>query len=304
MTADIVVIGSINMDLVVKTERAPLAGETLPGETFLTVPGGKGANQAAAAGRLGSKVAMVGRVGNDAFGNQLTANLADFGVDVSLVRTDASQPTGTALIVVEASGENRILVVAGANGMVSLGDIDNARDVIAGARLVVLQMEIPIPTIEYILTVADELNVPALLNLAPANELPDHAIRKIHYLAVNEIEAGFLSGIKVNDQATAIQAGKKLREMGAAVVILTLGRQGGILFDAADVLFEPGITVKAIDTTGAGDAFIGGFAHAIVSGLDHRQALRFANITGGLAVTKMGAQSALPYYEDVEKLLE
>ena len=247
---------------------------------------------------------MVGRVGNDAFGERLAANLADFDVDVSMVHKDTDQPTGTALIIVEASGENRILIVAGANGMVSVDDIDRVREMIASAKLVVLQMEIPTPTIEYILDTADELEVPVLLNLAPARELSAGAIGKIHYLIVNEVEAGFLSGIEVNDQGTAIRAGKKLREMGAKVVVLTLGRQGGMLIDAVDVLFEPGITVKAIDTTGAGDAFIGGFAHATVAGLDHRQALRFANITGGLAVTKMGAQSALPHYEDVSNLLE
>lgn len=299
----IVVIGSLNMDLVVKTPRAPQAGETLAGTHFEMIPGGKGANQAVAAAKMGADVAMIGRVGGDAFGAALRGNLQTQGVDVNAVSTDASTSSGTALIIVEESGENRIVIIAGANGAVDRAQIDALRPMLAEAQLLILQCEIPLDTVEYVLRYAAESGVPTLFNAAPAYPAAAALLPLATYLIVNESEAAALSGVTVSDPDSAQTAAQQLRQQGSQTVVITLGKQGVVLVDAAQKLHLPAWPVEVVDTTAAGDAFIGGFAAALVQSLPLREALRWGSAAGALAVTRFGAQPSLPTMDEVQAFL-
>jgi ribokinase len=299
----IVVIGSLNMDLVVKTPRAPQAGETLAGTHFEMIPGGKGANQAVAAAKMGADVAMIGRVGGDAFGAALRGNLQTQGVDVNAVSTDASTSSGTALIIVEESGENRIVIIAGANGAVDRAQIDALRPMLAEAQLLILQCEIPLDTVEYVLRYAAESGVPTLFNAAPAYPAAAALLPLATYLIVNESEAAALSGVTVSDPDSAQTAAQQLRQQGSQIVVITLGKQGVVLLDAAQKLHLPAWPVEVVDTTAAGDAFIGGFAAALVQSLPLREALRWGSAAGALAVTRFGAQPSLPTLDEVQAFL-
>ena len=301
--SEIIVLGSLNMDLVVKAERTPEAGETLPGQFFQTIPGGKGANQAAAAAKLGGDVAMVGRVGKDDFGKSLVAALQDVGVDTSSVKTDANHSTGIAMITVEASGENRILIVAGANGQVSTDDVDALRPALTEAKALVLQMEIPFATIEYALDVAPELDLLTVLNLAPAYPLSDEMLKKIDVLILNESEARLLSNIPVVDVDSAKSACSALHARGANTVIVTLGAAGSVLSASQHVSVHPAYRVDVVDTTAAGDAFIAGFVVSLLETDDPIQSIQYANAVGALTVTKLGAQVSLPSREEVARFL-
>lgn len=300
----IIVLGSLNMDLVVKAERAPEAGETLPGQVFQTIPGGKGANQAAAAAKLGGDVAMVGRVGADDFGKNLIAALQDVGVDTSAVQTDPDHSTGIAAITVEETGENRILIVAGANGQVSTADVDALRPALAQAKVLVLQMEIPLATIEYALNVAAELDLLTVLNLAPAYPISDAMLKQIDILLLNESETRLLSNISVADIDSAKVACSALRARGANTVIVTLGAQGALLAIPDEFIFVPAYEVDVVDTTAAGDAFTAGFVVSLLETGDNEKSLQYANAVGALTVTKLGAQVSLPTKEEVETFLK
>lgn len=301
--SEIIVLGSLNMDLVVKAERAPEAGETLRGQFFQTIPGGKGANQAAAAAKLGGDVAMLGRVGADGFGKQLVAALQNVGVDTSAVQTDSGQPTGIAMITVEASGENRILIVAGANGQVSPADVDVLRPALAEAKALVLQMEIPFETIEYALDVAAELDLLTILNLAPAYPLSDATLKKIDILILNESEASLLSNISVADAKSAKAACSALHARGANTVIVTLGATGAVLSTPQQFGSYPAYAVDVVDTTAAGDAFTAGFVVSLLESGDPVRSIQFANAVGALTTTKLGAQLSLPTRTDVMRFL-
>ncbi len=303
MPADILVIGSLNMDLVVKAERAPEAGETLHGLDFQTIPGGKGANQAAAAARLGAATAMAGRVGADEFGARLKGALANARVDTSTVLTDEAQPTGIAQITVDAAGENRILIVAGANGQVSPADVGNLRPAIEQAKILVLQLEIPLETVSAALQVAAESGIPTILNLAPARSIPDEMLQKISYLIVNESEAGLLSDLPVSELETAKTACKVLFARGAENIIVTLGAQGALLATKHDFYTLPAYRVDVVDTTAAGDAFTAGFAVALLESGDLQASVAYANAVGALTVTKFGAQASLPTKAEVDVFL-
>jgi ribokinase len=306
---DIVVVGSLNMDLVVKAPRMPLAGETISGRGFRMIPGGKGANQAAAAAKLGCQVAMVGRVGADAFGPQLIENLSQQAVDTSHVWMDDEAATGTAMIIVDDTGENSIVVSAGANGRVSKKDVDRIEELLSQAQILLLQFEVPLETVDYAIEMAARHQVKIILNPAPARPASAELIAKVDYLVPNEIEASILTGLEVKDLSSAEGAARKLLGYGIPVVIITMGEKGALL--ATDplslgqrtrgekVIHVPARKVKAVDTTAAGDAFIGGLAVALVKGFPLEEAVRYATCAGTLAVTKFGAQTSLPSAEEV-----
>jgi ribokinase len=298
--ADILVIGSLNMDLVVKTTRLPKPGETIQGEGLRRIPGGKGANQAVAAAKLGKDVHMVGRVGEDSFGQSLISGLSQHGVDTKNVIVDPDAPTGTAVILVDELGENCIVISSGSNGKVTKGDINNIADEIKRARVILLQFEIPIEAVEQAINIAHENGVYIILNPAPANEISQEIIGKVDLLVPNETEASLLTGIEVTDKETAAQAGGRLLAQGVKTVIITLGKEGAKMVTDEGVTHIAAHDVEAIDTTAAGDAFVGGLATALVDNLPLPEAVKYGCSTGTLATTKLGAQTSLPDKEEVD----
>lgn len=303
MTPHIVVVGSLNMDLVIRTPRFPSPGETISGHDFHIIPGGKGANQAVAAARLGARVTMIGRVGDDAFGAQQLANLAQLGVDVSHVVQDPEAATGVALIAVDQSGQNCIILAPGANMRLTRADVEAAEEAVAGASVLLLQLESPLDVVEHAIRMAHGQGVTTVLNPAPARKLSPAALAQVDFLIPNESETALLTGIEVEDVETAKQAATRLRAEGVGTVILTLGERGALLVNDQRTVHVPGYQVEVVDTTAAGDAFVGGFAVALAEGRDLIEAVRFANAAGALAVTKLGAQPSLPTRAEVEAFL-
>ena len=304
----IVVIGSLNMDLVVQAERTPLAGKTLAARHFATIPGGKGANQAVAAARLarsnaGGVVCMVGRVGADAFGAQMLQNLAAEGIDTAEVRQLPGVSTGVALIIVEPSGENRILIVPGANGLLAPGDIAALDGLIASAGLVLLQFEVPMHTVERAIQAANAHNVPVLLNPAPAYPLPAAALAGVDILVLNEVEAQMLAGLPVSDEHSALGAARRLLAGHTRLVVVTLGARGALALAPDAALHVPAFPVQAVDSTAAGDAFIGALAAMLNDGKGLEESVTFASAAGALAVTRVGAQSSIPNRQEVNTFL-
>lgn len=300
--ADIVVIGSLNMDLVVRVARMPQPGETVPGRDFQTIPGGKGANQAVAAALLGGSVAMVGRVGNDAFGSELINNLRRQGVDISHVQLEDDAATGTAMIMVDEMGQNSIVVAAGANGRLAREDVDGLERLLSQAKYLLLQFEVPLDTVQYATEKAQSHGVKVVLNPAPARPVPPQFLSRVDYVIPNESEASLLSGVQVHDLASAEEAARRLQGYGVPVVILTLGEKGALLVTGEKVCHVPAHRVEAVDTTAAGDAFIGGLAMALVQGYPLEEAVRYATCAGTLAVTRFGAQTSLPSAKEVQAL--
>lgn len=297
---DVVVLGSLNMDLVVRTERMPRPGETVMGGPFVTVPGGKGANQAAAAARLGVSVEMIGRVGKDSFGSALLENMRAQGVGMDHVAVDERESTGVALIVVDDAAENSIVVVPGANGRVSRADLLNARDLLASARFLIAQLEVPIPVVHTALQMARELDLRVILNAAPAQRVDDDFMRGVYCLVVNEYEAQTLAGLPVNDDLETVSAaGMALLDRGVYMAVITLGARGALLVTRERSAHVPARRVPVVDTTAAGDAFVGGLAAAFLQGRDLVDAVRFATCAGTLAATRLGAQPSLPSAEEV-----
>jgi len=301
---DIVVVGNLNMDLVVKAPRMPVAGETIHGEDLRNIPGGKGANQAAAIAKLGGRVAMVGRVGNDAFGSRMIDNLKQLGVNTNHVRIDAEAATGTAIIIVNEGGENSIVVSPGANGRVAKEDIDRIDKLLDQAKYLLLQFEIPLETVQYAIEMASRKKMKVILNPAPAKNVPPEILTKVDFLVSNETETKILTGLEVKDLNSAEAAARKLAELGVSVVIITLGEKGALLVTGNEAIHVPAQKVKAVDTTAAGDAFIGGLVTALVKGYAFKDAVKYASCAGTLAVTKFGAQTSLPTLEEVEHLFK
>lgn len=299
----VVVFGSINMDLVVQVPRLPVAGETLPGHTFFTAPGGKGANQAVAAARLGAPTSMIGRVGGDVFGTTLRDQLRADGVDVANVVVDAAVPSGVALIQVDAAAQNTIVVVAGANGTHDVGSLQQLTAALDTARVLLLQLEIPLEMVVAAARAAHERGVITILDPAPARSLPAELYGLVDILTPNQSEAAALTGVAVQDAAGAAQAAKLLRDRGVARVVVKLGEQGAYWASQSDEAVVPPFTVEAVDTVAAGDAFNGGLAAALVAEQPWTEALRWAMAAGALATTKPGAQPALPNRDEVMKLL-
>jgi len=301
---DIVVIGSLNMDLVVRAVRLPQAGETIIGEDLKLFPGGKGANQAVAATRSGGKVAMVGRVGNDVFGTNLVESVTQQGIDVQNISIDDKGVTGTATILIDKSGENRIIVSPGANQLVSRGDIDRAEKIISQAKFMLLQFEIPLDTVWHAIEMAASYPIQVLLNPAPAFEIPAAMLEKIDYLVPNEIETSLLTGVtRKRGNESVIEGARRLLAGGVSAVIVTLGSRGALLVKQDEVVDYPAKDIKVIDTTAAGDAFIGGLVASLCQGVSLADAIEFANCAGALAVTRLGAQSSLPTLREIEGLL-
>lgn len=300
MSAKVVVIGSLNMDLVTRAPRLPKGGETLIGESFTTVSGGKGANQAVAAVRLGAQVSMIGCVGNDAYGEALRGALLAEQIDCQAVSTvDGS--SGVALIVVDDSSQNSIVIVPGANGALTAETIDRFDSVIRAADVLICQLEVPDASVGHALKRGRELGKTVILNPAPASRpLPSDWYASIDYLIPNESEASALSGLSVDSLDTAQAAATRLIALGADKVIITLGAQGSLFADGQRFEHFPAPVVKAVDTTAAGDTFVGGFAAALAAGNDEAQAIRFGQVAAALSVTRAGAQPSIPALSDVQ----
>ncbi|RBL69774.1 ribokinase [Pseudomonas sp. MWU13-2625] len=300
MPANVVVIGSLNMDLVTRAPRLPKGGETLIGHSFATVSGGKGANQAVAAARLGAQVAMVGCVGNDDYGVQLRDALLAEQIDCHAVST-VEDSSGVALIVVDDNSQNAIVIVAGANGAMTPAVIDRFDAVLQAADVVICQLEIPDATVGHALKRARALGKTVILNPAPASRpLPADWFAAIDYLIPNESEAAALSGLPVDSLETAESAASQLITMGAGKVIITLGAQGSLFANGKGFEHFPAPKVKAVDTTAAGDTFVGGFAAALASGKSEAEAIRYGQIAAALSVTRAGAQPSIPTMFDVQ----
>ena len=296
----IVVIGSLNMDLVMRAERMPVAGETLHGNEFLCAPGGKGANQALACSRLGGSVAMVGRIGDDSFGETLRAGLAESGINHRYVQKTAATSTGVAIILVEeALGQNRIVLSSGANAELSPADIDAAGELIDRATRIVLQLEIPLATVAHVLHRAQAAGVPVLLNPAPAKTLPDEFWPLIDILVPNESEAALLTGKSITDIASASLCAQELQQRGVRCVMITLGAQGLVIADENGTRHLPAQPVSAVDTTAAGDTFIGGLVAGCQEGLSLDAACQLGQQASALCVTRQGAQPSIPYRHEI-----
>lgn len=294
----ITVFGSLNMDLVIQAPRHPLPGETLTGGPFRTFPGGKGANQAVAAARLGGQVTMIGRVGADSFGDALIAGLQADGVDTACVGR-STEATGVALITVCAAGENTIVIAPGANGTVSPDTVMAHRDAIVSADALLLQLEVPLPAVEAAAGLAHAAGVPVILNPAPAQPLPASLLRHVTYLIPNQHEAALLTGLPTDTDAGAAAAARALQAAGIQTVVMTLGERGALVFADGRQVSVPSYPVQVVDTTAAGDAFVAAFAVALTEGKSPVAAARWGCAAGALACTVLGAQPSLPGREAV-----
>ncbi len=302
----IVVVGSLNADLCVRVPRFPTPGETIAGHGFTVVPGGKGANQACAAGRLGGRVAMAGQVGGDAQGRMLRDSLRRAHVDVSLVSVDGDEPTGVAVITVDAWGENEIVLAPGANATFTAGRLEGAEAVIRGARVVLLQLEIPMDTVLRAAATARAAGVRVVLDPAPAVPVSDELLGLADIVTPNEGELARLVGAAAHEHLPepAIDAqARALLARGCAIVIVKMGARGARLVTADDARTWPSFPVTAVDTTAAGDAFNGALAVALADERALGDAMRFATAAGALSVTRHGAQPSMPARADVERLL-
>lgn len=314
MKPHIAVVGSINMDLVFQTPRMPLPGETLMGHRFHLVHGGKGANQAVAAARMGAAVHMIACVGDDANGHSCLQTLQADAIDTAHVRVVPDCATGVAGILLDDAGQNSIVLATGANASLVESDIDAARSTIAQAKLLLCQLETPLSTVLHAIQYAKQVSVAAqetgqepvkvVLNPAPAQKLDAQVLKQVDYLVVNETEASLLSDVSVTDLPSAQAAATVLQQLGAGVVIVTLGAMGIWVADADQAYSLPAFQVKVVDTTAAGDTFVGSLAVAIAEGMDLRAACMFAQSAAALAVTQLGAQTSIPYRGAVERQLQ
>ena len=302
---NIVVIGSSNTDMVVKTLTLPRPGETVTGGEFFLAAGGKGANQAVAAARLGAAVTFIAKVGADAFGDQAIVGYQKEGIDTSSIGCEKGHATGVALILVDQKGENLISVASGANFQWSDADLVRVHRVVEQAGIVVFQLEIPLHVVERLSQVAVDAGVPVLLDPAPATELPEELLRNVSYLKPNEHEAEAINGIKVVDERTAARAAQQLLDRGVRkAVIITLGAKGALVLErngTPQLVSAP--KIQAADSTAAGDAFTGALAWQLNQGVDLFEAVRIANHVAALSVTRMGAQPSLPTRKELDEFL-
>ncbi|MBD0268577.1 MAG: ribokinase [Cyanobacteria bacterium Co-bin8] len=298
------IFGSLNMDLVCQTPRLPVPGETILGTEFTTVPGGKGANQAVAAARLGAAVRMVGRVGSDAFGQALIQALQVEGIETGDVQVEAGASSGVAAIAVDTSGRNHIIVIPGANGQVARSDVERLSARLAPDDILLLQFEVPLPEVMAAAATAQQQGVTVIVDPAPVrNDLPEAFYGLVDWLTPNQVEAEQLVGFPVADQKSAAAAAKVLRQRGARAIVIKLGAEG-VWVEAADAAFlVPAFEVPVVDTVAAGDAFNGGLAVALSEGVSLPEAARFATATAALSVSQAGAQPSLPTRQAVEAFL-
>jgi ribokinase len=296
----IVVVGSVNTDMVVKGERLPGPGETVTGGQFVLAAGGKGANQAVAAARLGADVTLVAKVGRDVFGDQAIENFRREGIRTDCILRDPDNATGVALILVDNSGENLISVASGANHTLTPAEVEQAAERIRAADVLMLQLEIPMDAVCRAAQIAAEAGVPVMLDPAPAAPLPEGLLGNVTYLTPNESEAERLTAIAVTDDATARRAAERLLAAGAHYAIVTLGSKGALLAAKENAGLIPTVPVNAVDSTAAGDAFNGGLAWALGSGLALEAAVHQACLVGALSATRLGAQPSLPTKEELD----
>ena len=296
---NICVIGSLNMDLVVNVDTMPKPGQTIIGSNFKEVPGGKGANQAVAMARLNGNVSMIGKVGEDGFGQTLINSLKNDKVDTTYVQT-AKGATGVALITVDKNAQNSIVVSPGANFEVKEDDIDNNIEAIKNSDIVVLQLETPLNTIKYALNKAKELNKYTILNPAPAVKLDDEIIKNVDLLTPNETELEIISGVSIETEEDIQKAAQIMIEKGVKELIVTLGSKGSLYINKEKSMFKKAYKVEAVDTTAAGDSYTGALAVALSQDKNIEDAMDFASKVGALSVLKEGAQSSLPTLEDVK----
>ncbi len=296
----IIVLGSCNTDMVVHAEHLPVPGETIIGGEFMMTPGGKGANQAVAASRLGGNVTFITKIGNDVFGRQSVELYQEENINVDYVFSDPDNPSGVALIAVDRNAENCIVVASGANKTLSKEDINECREEIESADILLMQFEIPLETVEYAAEIANKAGVKVILNPAPASFLSDSLFQNTHMLIPNMTEAEIISGVKVTDWESAKRAADVINGKGADVVIITLGVLGALLKENGthhEIPIE--VKVKALDTTAAGDTFCGALCVAVSEGMPLKDAIRFANRAAGISVTKMGTQISIPYRKEI-----
>jgi ribokinase len=302
----IVVVGSVNLDLVCTGKRIPAPGETVTGDRFQTFDGGKGANQAVAIGRLGYPVSMVAKVGDDEFGSRLRQGLKAAHVDVTAVSTAKGTASGVALISVDARGQNSITVVPGANGKLLPRDLQKALPRLRSAGMILTQLEIPMETVECLAEIAERFEIPLMLDPAPARPIPRNLLSRVTYLTPNETETAVLCGKGAGD-LTPRNAGdyaEKLLKRGAANLIIKMGGRGAYLAGADGLrTLMPSFKVRVVDSTAAGDAFNGGLAVALMRGMALVDAVRFASAVGAVSVTRAGAQPAMPTAREVNRLL-
>lgn len=300
----IVVVGSANMDVYAYVSHLPEHGETVIGDRYWMGMGGKGANQAVGACRLGANTTLVGRVGQDVFGRQMLETLSQHGVHCDLIKVDSDAGSGVALVMVDERAENIISVIPGANMCVSPADVEAAYERIKNADVVMMQLEIPLDAIEKTLDIARHHDTLCILNPAPACSLPDSLLNKVDLLTPNQTEAKFLTGISADTVEGAEAAARALLAKGVKTVIITLGASGALIVQPDDTLHIDSFKVDAFDTSGAGDAFMGGLGVALSEGKTLKEAVRFANAVGALAATKPGAMPSMPSRTEVDALIQ
>lgn len=300
---DVVVVGSSNMDMVVRCPELPLPGQTILGSDFVTNAGGKGANQAVAAAKMGANTQLVARLGNDVFAEASCRSFAEVGLNVDHIVRDDNVASGVALIFVDEIGENQIVVAPGANGLLTPADIDAAQPAIETAKVIVLQLEIPMETVRHAAALAAEHGTKVILNPAPARVLPPDLLSHVDIIIANETEVMVLTGAEDVGVHTASVACKPLLDAGVETVITTLGPEGAIITSGSGGTRVPGFSVKTIDTTAAGDTFAGAVAAALAEGNDIETAVLFGNAAAALSTTRQGAQISMPSREEVDELL-
>jgi ribokinase len=301
-TKKIVVVGSCNTDMVIKADRLPIPGETILGGTFFMNPGGKGANQAVAASRMGGKVTLISKTGNDVFGKQSVMLYNSENINTDFVFSDPGHPSGVALITVDSNGENCIVVASGANAFLTPSDINKAIKEIESSDLVLMQLEIPIDTVEYVAEIANKKGIKVILNPAPARALSDKLLKCLYIIIPNKSEAEILSGIKVIDYDTARQAADIISSRGVDNVVITLGSQGALIKEHNEYHYVEAYKVESVDTTAAGDAFCGSVCVGLSEGKSIPEAVKLAAQAAALTVTRMGAQSSIPYRSELSSL--
>ena len=296
----ILVVGSSNTDMVIKARHLPRPGETILGGSFFMNPGGKGANQAVTIARLGGQVTFICKTGSDIFGHQSQQLFEEEGINTSYIFSDSEHPSGVALITVDENAENCIVVASGANANLLPSDLNKADEAITEADLILMQLEIPMETVEYVAEQGHRLGKKVILNPAPAHPLSPSLLKHLYMITPNETEAEMISGIKITDETSAIEAAKVLVGMGVQNVIITLGSKGALAYCDKDVEMVPALKVEAVDTTAAGDVFNGALTVALSEGRSLPEAVRFACKASAISVTRVGAQSSAPYRNEVD----
>lgn len=296
----ILVVGSSNTDMVIKARHLPRPGETILGGSFFMNPGGKGANQAVTIARLGGQVTFICKTGSDIFGHQSQQLFEEEGINTSYIFSDSEHPSGVALITVDENAENCIVVASGANANLLPSDLNKADEAIAEADLILMQLEIPMETVEYVAEQGHRLGKKVILNPAPAHPLSPSLLKHLYMITPNETEAEMISGIKITDETSAIEAAKVLVGMGVQNVIITLGSKGALAYCDKDVEMVSALKVEAVDTTAAGDVFNGALTVALSEGRSLPEAVRFACKASAISVTRVGAQSSAPYRNEVD----